>query len=58
MRQAEGLVAERISTRRSAVADGPALPRDQDQVITDILVAREMARIDLGVGVLIAQPRN
>jgi hypothetical protein len=33
-------------------------PIDQEKAITDILVAREMARIDLGVDILIAQPRS
>ena len=58
MRQAESQVAERISSRRSGVADRPAMPRDQELAIADILVAREMARIDLGIDVLIAQPRT
>lgn len=45
----------RIRTSRSRVRDISGQP-DRERVVTDILVAREIARIDLGVDVLIAQP--
>jgi hypothetical protein len=56
MRQSESLIEERVRVRRSAIADQRAMPEDREQVVTDILVAREMARIDIGVDVLVAQP--
>lgn len=58
MRQSEGLVQERIMVRRATATDGAAAPIEQEKAILDILVAREMARIDLGVDVLIAQPKS
>jgi hypothetical protein len=58
MRGAENLVADRISVQRMAAADRPAIPEDQERTIMDILVSREMARIDLGIDVLIAQPKS
>jgi hypothetical protein len=37
-------------------ADGAAQP-DRAEAILDVLVAREIARIDLGIDLVIAQPR-
>jgi hypothetical protein len=56
MRATESILAQRIHVRRAALRDGPAIS-PADEAIEDILVAREMARVDLGIDVLIAQPR-
>ena len=56
MRATEGELAQRVSARRSTRADGASLPQRTEHVVENILVAREMVRIDLGVDMLIAQP--
>lgn len=57
LRQAEDAIAGRL---RQALppdgADGAAQP-DRAEAILDVLVAREIARIDLGIDLVIAQPR-
>jgi hypothetical protein len=59
MRATEIAVAERIITKRATGAGRPtALADREERTIINILVAREMARIDLGVDLLIAQPRT
>jgi hypothetical protein len=58
MRNAEYQVEERVISRRSLSLGSAAFPEGAENAIGDILVAREMARIDLGVDVLIAQPRS
>lgn len=58
IRQSEGAIYERV---RSARARSPlAAPRSpqEDQVITDLLLAREIARVDFGIDLVIAQPRS
>ncbi|MER9707841.1 hypothetical protein NKJ10_27110 [Mesorhizobium sp. M0204] len=57
MRQAEQLIAERVGARRIQILDGAARPPEEERAVTDILVAREIARVDLGVDLLVAQPR-
>ncbi|QEN84747.1 hypothetical protein FZC33_00175 [Labrys sp. KNU-23] len=55
MRQAEAVIAERVRRR----AEGLAItvrPPEQERAVTDILVAREIARVDLGVEMVVAQP--
>jgi hypothetical protein len=54
MREAEAAIATRINTRRSAQ---PETSEEQGHAVEDILVAREMARVDLGVDLLVSQPR-
>jgi hypothetical protein len=56
MRGAEGDLAQRISARRSTRPDGLAVTRQTERTIENILVAREMVRVDLGIDTLIAQP--
>lgn len=57
-RQAEDAVAGRVRQALPAVAtDGSALQPDREQAILDVLVAREIARIDMGIDLVIAQPR-
>jgi hypothetical protein len=55
MREAEASIAAQIRARWAERRDaaGP-----QEEPIDDILVAREMARIDLGVELVVAQPRD
>ncbi|MBW9113306.1 hypothetical protein JNB88_06545 [Rhizobium cauense] len=57
-RQAEDAVAGRVrQARPPTAADGSALQPDREQAILDVLVAREIARIDMGIDLVIAQPR-
>lgn len=57
-RQAEDAVAGRVRQALPPVAaDGSALQPDREQAILDVLVAREIARIDMGIDLVIAQPR-
>jgi hypothetical protein len=58
MRGAENELAQRITSRRSARPDGSPISPETDRTIENILVAREMARIDLSVEVIVAQPRK
>jgi hypothetical protein len=58
MRGAEGELAQRVSIRRSSRPAGPPVSPQTERAIEDILVAREMVRVDLGVDVLIAQPHE
>jgi hypothetical protein len=55
MRNMENLIQERVQTRRDA---GPIEHTEDRQAFDDVLVAREMARIDLGVDLVLAQPRS
>jgi hypothetical protein len=56
MRAVEGELAQRISSRRSTRPDGTPLPQQTERAVENILVAREMVRVDLGVDMLMAQP--
>ncbi len=56
MRQAEGEIAEGVVARRAIAIESPAAPPEAERAATDVLVAREIARIDLGVDLLVAQP--
>jgi hypothetical protein len=58
MRTAEGNLVQRVRSRRAVRPDGIALSPQVEQTIEEILVAREMVRVDLGVDVMIAQPRS
>lgn len=58
MREAQGFVEERIRTSRMRIRDAPARSAEEEQVVTDILVAREIARVDLGIDVVVAQPHS
>jgi len=57
MRQTEQLIADRVRSRRVQVLDGASRPPEEERAVTDILVAREIARVDLGIDLLVAQPR-
>ncbi|MEH0291770.1 hypothetical protein V6R98_02395 [Agrobacterium sp. CCNWLW71] len=54
-RQAAGL-ADRIRVRVRAVMPTAAINTEQEETLTNLLVARDIARIDLGIELLIAQP--
>ncbi|MGO7658943.1 hypothetical protein [Rhizobium ruizarguesonis] len=54
-RQSAGL-ADRIRVRVQTVQSTLAPDTEREETITDLLVAREIARVDLGVEMLLAQP--
>jgi hypothetical protein len=56
MREAESLISEQIRARRAV--ETPVVSGADEQSIEDILVAREMVRVDLGVELVMAQPRS
>ena len=57
-RRAEDAVAVRVrQALRPTVADGSGPEPDREQAMVDVLVAREIARIDMGIDLVIAQPR-
>lgn len=58
MRESENIIATRTRARRVGQPGEAGIPPDREAVIQDILVAREMARIDLGIDLLIAQPKD
>ncbi|RUV29242.1 MULTISPECIES: hypothetical protein [unclassified Mesorhizobium] len=53
IREAEGAIVERVSARRARAA---LQPSTRERATIDLLVAREIARIDFGVDLLVAQP--
>jgi hypothetical protein len=57
MRQSEQLIADRVRLQRIHVLDGAAKPPEEERIVMDILVAREIARVDLGIDLLVTQPR-
>ncbi len=54
-RQASGL-ADRMRVRVRAATPAEAINTEQEETLTNLLVAREIARVDLGIELLIAQP--
>jgi hypothetical protein len=58
MRESQSAIQERITQTRVRTRVRPERSIEEEQVLTDILVAREIARVDLGVDVLVAQPRS
>lgn len=54
-RQAAGL-ADRMRVRVRAAMPTAAINTEQEETLTNLLVARDIARIDLGIELLIAQP--
>lgn len=58
MRNVESALAQRIRAKRSSQPDRPPVAPESEQTIENILVSREMVRIDLGVDLLIAQPHT
>jgi hypothetical protein len=58
MREIHGVIEERIRASHVLMRDATVRSAEEEQVVTDILVAREIARVDLGVDVVIAQPRS
>ncbi|ANK91541.1 MULTISPECIES: hypothetical protein [unclassified Rhizobium] len=54
-RQSAGL-ADRIRVRIRAATSTAAIDAQQEETVTDLLVAREVARVDLGVELVLAQP--
>lgn len=58
MRGAEPELAQRVRARRAAEPAGSTRSGHVEQAVEDILVTREMARVDLGVDMLITQPKE
>jgi hypothetical protein len=58
MRQTQAAIEERIRASRVRIRIAIDRSAKEEQVITNILVAREIARVDLGVDVVVAQPRS
>lgn len=54
-RQAAGL-ADRMRVRVRAAMPTAAISTEQEETLTNLLVARDIARVDLGIELLIAQP--
>ena len=57
IRQTEQRIAARMRSSRVQVSDGTPKSPEEERAIIDILVAREIARVDLGIDLLVAQPR-
>lgn len=58
-RNAAGAIADRVRQRtRIPIVDSPARTAEELEVIVDLLVAREIARVDLGIDLMIAQPQD
>jgi hypothetical protein len=56
MREGEGSIVERVRARRTVQPQADLRAEDEHR-IEDVLVAREMVRVDLGVDLVLAQPR-
>ncbi|MPZ40480.1 MAG: hypothetical protein GEU95_20995 [Rhizobiales bacterium] len=57
MRDGQAAIEERIRTVRVRRPEIVGRPAEEEQAVTDILVTREIARVDLGADLVIAQPR-
>jgi hypothetical protein len=57
MRQTEQQIAERMRSRRRPGRDDAPLSPAEEQTQIDVMVAREIARVDMGIDLLVAQPR-
>lgn len=57
MRDASGRIAELVTARRRPIADGTPRSAEEELATVDIAVAREIARVDMGIDLVIAQPR-
>ena len=57
IRQAQQQIAERIRSSRRFGIDGPDRSPAEESALVDVLVAREVARVDMGIDLLLAQPR-
>lgn len=50
-------IADRLRIRLGSRPDGLARSSEEVQIVSDLLVAREIARVDIGVDLVLAQPR-
>jgi hypothetical protein len=57
MRQTERLIAGRVRARRRSGPDVAVRSPEEEQAVVDVFVAREIARVDMGIDLLLAQPR-
>jgi hypothetical protein len=58
MRQAESTIAQRIREDRQRLWDAPTRSADAEETTIDLLVAREITRVEFGVELVVAQPRT
>jgi hypothetical protein len=58
MRNAENQIADRIAARTTTKSIGVSASTEVMEVVEDLLVAREMARVDLSVDLMMAQPQS
>lgn len=56
IRAAEDAIRQRIDTRSAAVLDRPDMDARKRKVLEELLVSREIARVGLGMDMIIAQP--
>jgi hypothetical protein len=57
IREVEHQVAERVNARRRPIEEA-SRSQEEEQTLIDVAVAREIARIDFGIDLVIAQPRQ
>lgn len=57
MREAQGAIEARIRASRARITGALGRSAAEEQVVTEILVTREVARVDLGVEFVLAQRR-
>ncbi|RWB61868.1 MAG: hypothetical protein EOQ48_14055 [Mesorhizobium sp.] len=57
MRDASQRIAQLVRARRRPVAPSVVRSPEEESALTDIAVAREIARVDMGIDLMIAQPR-
>lgn len=58
VRSAEGAIRQRTIVRRAITPDRAAIDQRTEKTIENLLISREMARVGLGIDMLIAQPRE
>ena len=56
MRRTEQHIAERVRSRRRTGPDRAIRSSEEEQALIDLSVAREIARVDMGIDLLVAQP--
>ncbi len=56
IRNSENAIRQRIRARRTTMEEAPAVSEATQDVVEDLLVSHEIARVSLGVELVIAQP--
>jgi hypothetical protein len=57
MREAEQQITERVRSTRRPGPDDATRSRAEEETQINVIVAREIARVDMGIDLLLAQPR-